>query len=171
MAEQLARIYGTEQDKVNCPFYFKIGACRHGDRCSRKHNKPLFSQTLVLANMFQTRQQLAQLNGHNIPAEDFKADQQHLEDYVEDLFEELAKYGTVEEMHLCANVADHLCGNVYIKYSHEDEAEKCLKGVMGRFYEGRPVVGELSPVTDFREARCRQFEMGECARARSEDVV
>ena len=24
-AEHLARIHGTEEDKVNCPFYFKIG--------------------------------------------------------------------------------------------------------------------------------------------------
>ena len=29
-AEHLARIHGTEEDKVNCPFYYKIGACRHG---------------------------------------------------------------------------------------------------------------------------------------------
>lgn len=67
MAERLASIFGTEKDKyvrifllfifrcwtniqnrVNCPFYFKIGACRHGDRCSRLHNKPSLSQTLLL---------------------------------------------------------------------------------------------------------------------------
>ena len=30
--------------RVNCSFYFKIGACRHGERCSRLHNKPTFSQ-------------------------------------------------------------------------------------------------------------------------------
>ena len=48
MAEYLASIFGTEKDKVNCSFYFKIGACRHGDRCSRIHNKPSFSQTIVL---------------------------------------------------------------------------------------------------------------------------
>ncbi len=30
--------------RVNCSFYYKIGACRHGDRCSRLHNKPTFSQ-------------------------------------------------------------------------------------------------------------------------------
>lgn len=113
MAENLARIYGTEEDKVNCPFYFKvskgttataadsssdseadaasicallaraavfvtaplsiaadpvptlcvcvllsspllfqIGACRHGDRCSRTHNRPLFSQTLLIPHMY-----------------------------------------------------------------------------------------------------------------------
>ncbi|XP_004089246.1 splicing factor U2AF 26 kDa subunit isoform X2 [Nomascus leucogenys] len=44
MAEYLASIFGTEKDKVNRSFYFKIGACRHGDRCSRLHNKPTFSQ-------------------------------------------------------------------------------------------------------------------------------
>ncbi|KAF5782231.1 putative transcription factor C3H family [Helianthus annuus] len=40
MAEHLASIFGTEKDRVNCLFYFKIGACRHGDRCSRLHTKP-----------------------------------------------------------------------------------------------------------------------------------
>lgn len=25
MAEHLASIFGTEKDRVNCPFYFKIG--------------------------------------------------------------------------------------------------------------------------------------------------
>ena len=85
MAEHLASIFGTEKDRVNCPFYFKIGyehycrqalstgsnsrwrclhigvlivycccrACRHGDRCSRLHNKPTISQTLLLQNMYQ----------------------------------------------------------------------------------------------------------------------
>lgn len=53
MAEHLASIFGTEKDRVNCPFYFKIGACRHGDRCSRLHTKPSISPTLLLANMYQ----------------------------------------------------------------------------------------------------------------------
>ena len=38
--------------RVNCSFYFKIGACRHGDRCSRLHNKPTFSQTILLQNLY-----------------------------------------------------------------------------------------------------------------------
>jgi splicing factor U2AF subunit len=51
MANHLASIFGTEKDRVNCPFYFKIGACRHGDRCSRLHNRPTISPTLLLHNM------------------------------------------------------------------------------------------------------------------------
>ena len=52
MAYRLARIFGTEEDKVNCAFYYKIGACRHGDRCTRLHNKPLLSPTVLLKNMY-----------------------------------------------------------------------------------------------------------------------
>lgn len=53
MAENLARIIGTEEDRVNCPFYWKIGACRHGDQCSRAHYKPSAAQTLVIRHMYQ----------------------------------------------------------------------------------------------------------------------
>jgi hypothetical protein len=34
-AEHLADIYGTEKDKVNCSFYWKIGACFHGEKCTK----------------------------------------------------------------------------------------------------------------------------------------
>ena len=52
MAEYLASIFGTEKDKVNCSFFFKTGACTHGDRCSRIHNKPTFSQTVLMSNLY-----------------------------------------------------------------------------------------------------------------------
>jgi splicing factor U2AF 35 kDa subunit len=51
MAKHLASIFGTGKDRVNCPIYFKIGACRHDDRCSRLHTKPSVSPTLLLCNM------------------------------------------------------------------------------------------------------------------------
>ena len=37
---------------MNCPFYFKIGACRNGDQCNRLHNRPTMSQTLLLSHMY-----------------------------------------------------------------------------------------------------------------------
>ena len=40
------------EDKVNCPFFFKIGACRHGDRCSRLHHRPAFSQTVLIRHIY-----------------------------------------------------------------------------------------------------------------------
>jgi len=152
----LSSIFGTEKDKVNCPFYFKIGACRHGDKCERRHNKPSLSQTLVIPHMYQNP--VVQL-GY-----DDKKAQEEFEEFYEDIFEELSKFGEIEDLNVCDNVCDHLMGNVYVKFSKEEEAEKAFAALAGRFYAGKPLIAEYSPVTDFREASCRQYEMNECTR-------
>jgi splicing factor U2AF subunit len=46
----------------------------------------------------------------------------------------------------------------------EDAAARALQGLTGRFYAGRPILVEFSPVTDFREATCRQYEENTCTR-------
>merc|ERR1719281_1724169 len=66
------------------------------------------------------------------------------------------KYGEVEELNMCENLGDHMVGNVYAKYYDEEHADAALKALFGRFYAGRPLVCEFSPVTDFREARCKK---------------
>ena len=88
MADRLASIHGTEQDRVNCPFYFKVGACRHGDRCSRQHNKPLFSQTVLLAHMYQAPQSATMQQGPTAlsTAADDKPGQEHFDDYFEEVW-------------------------------------------------------------------------------------
>ena len=68
-------------------------------------------------------------------------------------------------MNVCDNLGDHLVGNVYIKFRREEDAEKAVKELNNRWFGGRPIYAELSPVTDFREACCRQYEMGECTRS------
>lgn len=171
----------------------------------------------------------------------------HPQDFYEDVFEELDKYGEVENLNVCDNVADHMVGNVYIKFRDEESAARCIAGlqvsscfegarvdlspaishtrthvcvsqhtpiaacrpvqsrvgpgrislldrqgrsalhqatscascarqqlrfvylfavplVQGRYYAGRPVNAEFSPVTDFREATCRQYEENTCNR-------
>jgi hypothetical protein len=100
MANYLASIFGTEQDKVNCSFYYKIGACRHGDRCSRKHVKPSYSQTVLMPNMYQN------------PAYDPKSKmnpsqlQNHFDAFYEDVWCEMCKYGELEELVICDNNND-----------------------------------------------------------------
>ncbi|XP_014668279.1 PREDICTED: splicing factor U2AF 26 kDa subunit-like isoform X2 [Priapulus caudatus] len=166
MAEYLASIFGTEKDKVNCSFYFKIGACRHGDRCSRIHNKPTFSQTIVLINIYQNPQNSAQTaDGSHLAGISEVEVQQHYDDFFEDVFVDVEeKYGEIEEMNVCDNLGDHLVGNVYVKFRKEEDAEKAVADLNNRWFNGRPIYAELSPVTDFREACCRQYEMGECTR-------
>ncbi|XP_063812979.1 splicing factor U2AF 35 kDa subunit isoform X2 [Pseudophryne corroboree] len=91
--------------------------------------------------------------------------QEHYDEFFEEVFTEMEeKYGEVEEMNVCDNLGDHLVGNVYVKFRREEDAEKAVKDLNNRWFNGQPIHAELSPVTDFREACCRQYEMGECTR-------
>ncbi|OVA01038.1 RNA recognition motif domain [Macleaya cordata] len=164
MAEHLASIFGTEKDRVNCPFYFKIGACRHGDRCSRLHNRPTISPTLLFSNMYQRPDMITPgVDPQGQPIDPRKI-QEHFEDFYEDIFEELNKFGEIESLNICDNLADHMVGNVYVQFKEEDQAAAALQALQGRFYSGRPIIVDFSPVTDFREATCRQFEENSCNR-------
>uniref|UniRef100_A0A3Q0T3Z3 U2 small nuclear RNA auxiliary factor 1 n=1 Tax=Amphilophus citrinellus TaxID=61819 RepID=A0A3Q0T3Z3_AMPCI len=63
-------------------------------------------------------------------------------------------------MNVCDNLGDHLVGNVYVKFRKEEDAEKAVIDLNNRWFNGQPIHAELSPVTDFREACCRQYEIG-----------
>lgn len=86
----------------------------------------------------------------------------HFEDFYEEVYMELARYGELEEVNVCDNIGEHMLGNVYVKYYNEQHAEKALKGLHGRFYSGRQIQVEYSPVTDFKESRCRLYTEGSC---------
>eukprot|EP01080_Neovahlkampfia_damariscottae_P007080 gene7080-11243_t len=164
-AEHLADIYGTEKDKVNCPFYWKIGACRHGRKCTRNHNRPTISQTILIPHMYQSplTMPLIDTSGNPIKFDETFLNN-HSEDFFIDTWEEFVKYGTLEELVVCDNVCEHLQGNVYVKYAKEQDAKAALTALAGRFYGGRTLVPEFSPVTDFKEARCKEFEQTICRR-------
>ena len=130
MAQHLAKIFGTEEDKVNCPFYLKMGACRHGDRCSRIHNRPVLSQTILLQNMYLPPPQQYGQDGLPIPQDEDML-QDHFEEFYEDIFEELTNIGgDLEQLRVCENLSDHLTGNVYAKFREEEDAEKALKSLV-----------------------------------------
>jgi splicing factor U2AF subunit len=156
MAERLAKIFGTEEDKVNCPFYFKIGACRHGETCTRIHNKPPVSQTMVFPHLYDNPPAaIAFADGLNVPQESLVEAVNHFEDFYEEVFSELAKFGELEEVVVADNIGEHMIGNIYVKYQGEDQAMAAMQGLLGRYYAGKVIAAEFSPVTDFREAKCR----------------
>jgi splicing factor U2AF subunit len=97
----------------------------------------------------------------NMPAQE---EGEHFEEFYEEILEEFMKFGEIEEMHVVENLGDHMFGNVYIKYRYEEDSEQCLRAMNGRYYGGRIIAAEFSPVTDFREARCRQFDEDHCQR-------
>ena len=160
----LARVPGTEEDRINCPFFTKIGACRHAGLCTRKHQKLAFSQTILLRNMYYNPLIPHVNSGHSAMAMDALTMQQAYDDFLEEIVEELSRYGKLEDVQIVENLGDHMIGNVYAKYEDEEDAEKALKTLDGRFFAGRVLQAEYSPVTDFSEARCRQFDEDVCDR-------
>lgn len=109
-AHRLAKIFGTEEDTINCPFYYKIGACRHGDRCSRNHVKPHFSCTLLIPKMYTPPTPDPQTG---VLPDTFE----HFEDFYEEVLDELKQFGAVEDMVVVENLGEHMNGNTYIKVS------------------------------------------------------
>jgi splicing factor U2AF subunit len=163
MADYLASIFATEKDKVNCSFYFKIGACRHGTKCTKLHNVPTFSQTVLLKNFYLSPMYTAPNTLERSKYTDEEL-QKHFDDIYEELFVELEdKYGELEELNICENLSEHLIGNTYAKFRYEEDAEKACIELNNRWFNGKPIYAELSPVTDFQEASC-QFPPIECPR-------
>lgn len=150
---------------MNCPFYFRIGACRNGDRCNRIHNKPNIAQTLLIPHIYPNIQEsLSVSNDEDWDDETYAKAQEHAEFFFEEVFLELANYGEVEDMVICDNVSEHMIGNVYVKFFTEEAAKRCHDKLPNRFYGGTLLQPEFSPVANFSEARCRAFHETRCAR-------
>ena len=45
----------------------------------------------------------------------------------EDVFEELDKFGEIENLNVCDNLADHMVGSVYVKFKDENDAAKAMQ--------------------------------------------
>ena len=119
---------------MNCSFYFKIGACRHGEKCSRKHIRPPYSTTVLLPNVYvaPTPEEMTRMTPGQV--------QEHFDLFYEDIFTELAsQYGEIDAMVICENLGDHLMGNVYVRFASEMEAAKAVRGLNERFYQGKSI--------------------------------
>ena len=150
---------------MNCPFYHKIGACRHGEQCSRVHNRPVVSQSIILKHMYQNLPAaIAMAEGQTVSDEMAEDAQEHFEAFLEAIYMELANYGDIEEIGVADNIGDHLIGTVYVKFVTEQGAEIAMEKLSGRFYAGRVLNPEYCPVLDFSDARCRQYDDAQCSR-------
>lgn len=150
-----------QDDRIKCTFYNKIGACRHGDRCSRTHVRPTSSRTILLANLYDN----PLLNKNNSDTEHNQAQiQEDFDQFYRDVFTKVARLGKVTSMVICENENDHLTGNVYIMFSDEDVANSVNNILNQEWYNGRPVYSELTPVDSFADANCRAYEEGACDR-------
>ena len=88
-----------------------------------------------------------------------------VDDFYEEIVQELGQFGQLEDVQVIENLNDHMIGSVYAKYADEEHAEACLNKMNGRSYAGRVLTAFYSPVVVFEEARCRTYDDGgDCKR-------
>uniref|UniRef100_A0A287D3M9 U2 small nuclear RNA auxiliary factor 1 like 4 n=1 Tax=Ictidomys tridecemlineatus TaxID=43179 RepID=A0A287D3M9_ICTTR len=104
---------------------YLLGACRHGDRRSRLHNKPTFSQ----------------MSPNSDPNTAPTADGSHC--HMSDV-----------------EVKEHY--DNFFEFWQDEDAEGAVAELNNLWFNGQAVHAELTPVTDFQESCCHQYEMGEC---------
>ncbi|WPK25818.1 hypothetical protein PUMCH_003149 [Australozyma saopauloensis] len=143
-------------DRSLCQFYQKIGACRHGDKCSRRHVKPTESKTVLLANLYQDPKKVDP-KGQPMSAEDF-------DQFYADVYVKVAEKGEVESMVVCENENFHLSGNVYVRFTTLEAANNAVMTLNQEWFGGRPVYCDLLPVSSFQEANCRAHDTNSCPR-------
>lgn len=75
--------------------------------CLLLGDRPTISPTILMSNMYQ-RPDMTTPGGEPDKNMDPKKVQEHFEDFYEDLFEELSKYGEIDSLNVCDNLADHM---------------------------------------------------------------
>ena len=137
----------------------------HGDRCTRIHNKPMISQTIMFKHLYQNPPAaIAFAQGSKVNEKDLKDAIKHLEKFYEELFIELSNYGELRDLYIVDNLGDHLIGNVYARFSDEIAASRAFNALAGKSYHSNLVEEEYCPVARIKEARCVKFEEGICQR-------
>ncbi|XP_064878700.1 uncharacterized protein zrsr2 isoform X2 [Oncorhynchus nerka] len=162
--------FGTEQDRANCPFFLKTGACRFGDRCSRKHVHPPSSPTLMIRGMFAT------FGMDQRSRDDYDTDaclehseeevQQQFVDFYEDVLPEFRTAGKVVQFKVSCNFEPHLRGNVYVQFDTEEQCKEAFMMFNGRWYAGKQLQCEFSPVTRWKTAICGLFDRQKCPKGK-----
>ncbi|KAJ8256156.1 hypothetical protein COCON_G00200200 [Conger conger] len=162
--------YGTEKDRANCPFFLKTGSCRFGDRCSRVHVRPTASTTLMVKGMFVT------FSMEQVHRDDYDTDasleyseddvHQHFLDFYQDVLPEFRNVGKVVQFKVSCNFEPHLRGNVYVQFETEDQCREAFVKFNGRYYAGKQLQCEFSPVTRWKTAICGLFDRNKCPKGK-----
>ncbi|KTG38111.1 hypothetical protein cypCar_00004199 [Cyprinus carpio] len=162
--------FGTEKDKANCPFFLKTGACRFGDRCSRKHEHLTSSTTLMVRGMFVTfGMEQSRRDDYDTDASlEYSEEEMHQQflDFYEDALPEFKNAGRVVQFKVSCNFEPHLRGNVYVQYDTEEQCREAFMMFNGRWYAGRQLQCEFSPVTRWKTAICGLFDRRKCPKGK-----
>ncbi|XP_071552925.1 uncharacterized protein [Panulirus ornatus] len=156
----------TRQRGEPCPFFAKTGACRFGIQCSREHDYPERSQTVLLPNMYSHfGMEYVALEGDDVDISLEYSESEiylHFRDFFEDILPEFQRCGNVIQLKVCCNTIPHLRGNVYVQYSREEDAASARTMFNGRWYAGRQLTCVFVTIEKWKSALCGLFWRQQC---------
>ncbi|ESO86446.1 hypothetical protein LOTGIDRAFT_235470 [Lottia gigantea] len=150
--------YNSQRPQNNCPFFMKTGACKYGDTCSRTHEYPAESNTVLLPGMFSHfRLDQTLIDEYDtdlsLEYEDTDLYNSFLEFY-QDVLPEFQSIGKVIQFKVCSNCAPHLRGNVYVAFEKPEDASKAIIKFNGRWYAGKQLNCEYRTIDKWKSAIC-----------------
>jgi hypothetical protein len=149
---------GQQQQLQPCATYLKTGACRLGTQCVFLHKPPTTSRTVLLRGVWPGAASLGkQLVGDDALEADIDETERQNEILAlhEDLSSELRSVGSsLRSVKILSNESPHLSGLVFVFFGAEMDAANAVATLNGRYYAGRQIQAELSPVQDWNQAVC-----------------
>lgn len=118
-----------------CQFFYKIGSCRHGNKCIRKHTNVKDSPVLILDNIL--------LSSTNLQEE------------VKDIFIEVALIAPIWNMLVAGNQSPHIRGTIYIEFQNESDAQKAYQVLNKRWFAKKPIFAKFLPSQLLTTVLCR----------------
>ena len=125
----------------------------------------MISQTILFKHLYQNPPEaISFAEGNKISDAALKSSLDHFYKFYEEIFIELSNFGELKELNVCDNLGDHMIGNVYAKFANEEYASRAYNTLAGKYYHSNLVQEEYSPVINFKECRCRNYEEDRCER-------
>ena len=125
----------------------------------------MVSQTILFKHLYQNPPEaISFAEGNKISDAALKSSLDHFYKFYEEIFIELSNFGELKELNVCDNLGDHMIGNVYAKFANEEYAQRAFNTLAGKYYHSNLVQEEYSPVVNFKECRCRNYEEDRCER-------
>lgn len=154
-----------------CPFFSKTGMCRFGNVCSRHHEHPSISNTIVIPNFYNHfglgKALRDEFNSDTSLEYEDKEIYQHFCEFQKDVLAELQMFGKMVQLKVCSNYQAHLRGNVYVQYTTQKEAVRAYLKLQGRWYDGRQLACHFVSIPSWRSAICGLFQQKKCPKGRN----
>jgi len=152
----------TIKDPNICLSFEKTGSCPKGDQCTKSHKIPTICRCLVFHHLYPDPRLFCKMVPSGV-IEIGDDENQHLIDaFFLDIVVQLNIYGPLDDLLICSNLVDHLCGNVIAIYKEADAAMMAYQHLRNKYYAGRKISVTFAPIQRVSTTVCREFATGQC---------